>query len=136
VELASKESRHHRKLAEARYQLNDWRGAAESLEKAIALGQAVGVQIGFQLAICNKHLDRQEHAVKWFEQGVALMEQEQRQQAGRLLGITAPQTVESPSDQTECSPAGTFSRADGLRARSDGIFTVYRRPGQIRSTNS
>jgi hypothetical protein len=28
----------------------------------------------------------------------------------------------SPSDQIECSPAGSRTRADGLRARCDGIF--------------
>ena len=49
-------------------------------------------------------LDRLEHAVNWYKQGVALMEQQQqsnesfmelRQQAEQLLGIAAPQTVKN-----------------------------------------
>jgi tetratricopeptide (TPR) repeat protein len=94
----------HRHLGEARYRLQDWAGAVESIQKALELGRGLKVRTAFQLAICYGHLNDQEKGREWYAKAVTLMEKqtapndglvELRKQADEQLETSTPQTVKN-----------------------------------------
>jgi Flp pilus assembly protein TadD len=94
----------HRHLGEARYRLEDWSRAVESMEKAIELGRPLNARMGFQLAICYGHLNDQEKGREWYAKAVTLMEKQTnpkdgfvklRKQADEQLETSTPQTVKN-----------------------------------------
>jgi tetratricopeptide (TPR) repeat protein len=86
-------------LGAAHYAAGDYQAAVPALEKAVQLPSYWGSCPRFYLAMAKARLGQQDEARRWYEKGVARLEQHElrmveslrvRDEAAKVLGIRAP----------------------------------------------
>lgn len=109
-------------LGVAQYRTGDWSSAVESLEKSTQLRHGGDAFDYFYLAMAHQKLGHQDEAHTLYDKAIAWMDQNAakekprwselsqfRQEAAKLLGITAPQPSNESAPPTEQSPQNDIS---------------------------
>jgi tetratricopeptide (TPR) repeat protein len=109
VGLAPKDGNIWNTLGVAQYRAGDWQATIDGLQKAMDLRNGGDSSDWFFLAMAYWQLDRKDEARTWFDKAVEWMDENAptneellrfRAEAGKLLGITEPQSAsdEQPDD--------------------------------------